>query len=235
MLSDEEGVVVVLLVGGEDDVVAHFAPGYGRVIAHHGVVEAHAEFKVYVLAQHEAHGDTTVFAGAAVAHHAVGQHDAVFDAGGGIGIREEGDVVEGVGVLDGAVAAHMAVGAVGGGETLAGHGLEAFYHLAVVAVFGPQVGIADSHAGEGEDATAAILVHGFYPGILILYVGGRGGHLVNVEQQAVLAYAIATEHAHIVQGAVVAHRGVGKHRVVYSFRQVQVAVVQAACAECPKS
>ena len=225
---------MVLLVGGEDDVVAHLATGNSGVVAHDGVVEADAELEVDVLAEEEAHGDVAVLAAAAVAHHAVGQHHAVLDARGGLFVGEDGHVVERAGVLDDTVAAHLSVAAFGGGEVVKGHLLETVDHLAVVAVFGPEVGVADGHAREGQDAAAATFVHGFNPFVLGILGGVGGGHLVDVEEQAMVAHAVATEHADVVHGAVVAHRGVGKAGVIETFRQAQVAVVHIALVDGPE-
>ena len=102
---------MVLLVGGEDDIVAHLAACYGGVVAHHGIVQAHAEFEMDVFAQHKAHGYAAILASATVAHHTVGQHDAVLNARGGCLVRHHGYVVQGAGVFDDAVAADVSVAA----------------------------------------------------------------------------------------------------------------------------
>ena len=158
--GDKERIVVVLFVGGEDNVVAHLATRYGRVVAHHRVVQAHPELQVHMLAQHKAFGDAAVFARAAVAHHPVGQHDAVLYAGRCLLIGEDGHIVYRMGVLNHAVAPHAAVAAFAGGQTLARYLLQTVHHLTVVAVLGPQVCVADGHAAKGQYLAASVLVHG---------------------------------------------------------------------------
>ena len=101
-------------------------------------------------------------------------------------------------------------------------------HIGVVAVFGPEVGIADGHAAEGEYSATAVLVHGLYPGVVVLDGGDGGGYFVDIEKQAVVADSIATEHVDVVYSAVVANDGIGEHGIIKSFRQVQVTVMDIA-------
>ena len=108
-------------MGGEDDVVAHLAACDGRIVAHHGVVQTHTELKVHMLAQQEPLGNTAVFACAAIAHHTVGEHDTVVNACRGLLVGEDGHIVQCAGVLNDAMAAHLAVAPLRSGEVTAGH------------------------------------------------------------------------------------------------------------------
>ena len=50
-----------------------------------------------------------------------------------------------------------------------------------------------------------------------------------------VAHRVATEHVHIVYGAMVAHRGIGQHTARQPLRQMQVAVVEIAGRNSPQA
>ena len=96
-------------MGGEDDVVAHLATGNGGVVAHHRVVETYTELQMDMFTQDKAHGYAAVFTSASIAHHTVGQHNAVLYARRSLLVGENDHIVEGGRVLYYAAVAHMAV------------------------------------------------------------------------------------------------------------------------------
>ena len=175
--GDEERVVVVLFVGGEDDAVAHLAACQGRVVAHDGVVEAQSEFEMHVFAQQESFGNDAVFEFAAVAYHAVAEHDALLDEGWVVGTRADCYIVQALGILDGAAVAHSGIASLRGLDCLASDLLQAFNHCRFAAEAGPHVGIANGHTVEWEDFAASVFVHRFEPGMVVV----RSCHLVDVE------------------------------------------------------
>ena len=213
---------MVLLVGWEDDAVAHLAARQGGVVANDGIVETKPKFEVHMLAQQEALGDDAVVEGAAEADDAVGKVDAVDDGGGVVGLTADGHVVQALGILDGAVVTHLGISALRGLQFSVGKLLEALHQLALPPEAGPEVGVAYGHAAEGEDATTAVLVHGLKP---VVVVGGC--HLVDVEQQRVVTDGVAGQHLDAMNGTVGADVAVAQTAVADALGQHQIAALDA--------
>ena len=88
----------------------------------------------------------------------------------------------------------------------------------MVAVFGPEIGIGNSHTIEWKNLTTLVLIHGTQPRIVNIERWSRCCHLVDVEEQTMIANCIATEHVEIVDGAMVTNRRIANNRIIDSFR-----------------
>ena len=126
--GDEERIVVVLLVGREDEAVAHFAPGNGRIVADNSIVQAHPKLQVDVLAQNKTLGNAAILTFAAISHNSVGQNDTILDTGRGFGIGTNGHIMNGERVFDNAAVTYIAIAAFGGCEVAPGHLFEFCHH-----------------------------------------------------------------------------------------------------------
>ena len=73
--GNEEGVVVVLLVSREDQVVEDFAAGNGAVVAHYRVDDPRPVFEVTVGSDDEFDRNATVEDTASVTHDSVDKND----------------------------------------------------------------------------------------------------------------------------------------------------------------
>ena len=73
--GNEEGVVVVLLVSREDQVVEDFAAGNGAVVAHYRVDDPRPVFEVAVGSDDEFDRNATVKDTASVTHDSVDKND----------------------------------------------------------------------------------------------------------------------------------------------------------------
>ena len=73
--GNEEGVVVVLLVSREDQVVEDFAAGNGAVVAHYRVDDPRPVFEVAVGSDDEFDRNATVEDTASVTHDSVDKND----------------------------------------------------------------------------------------------------------------------------------------------------------------
>ena len=69
--GDEERVVVMLLVRGEDEVVQHLAARDGGVVAHHGMDETSPIFQVTVVTQDKSGGHHGIEDAASVTRYAI--------------------------------------------------------------------------------------------------------------------------------------------------------------------
>ena len=229
---DEEGVVVMLLVRGEDEVVEHLAARDGGVVAQHRVDEAGAVFQVAVVAEHKAGGRHRVEDTAAVARDAVDEDDALADLRRLLLRRVDGEVLQLAGAFDVAVRSHLGIledpavlddarladgAVVAAVEVDAGlcDLLEAFLQLGVVGVFGPEVGVGRDHTIKGQDATRADLVHHLEPHAHVLglaFLDGAvtelgvvgGGDLLDIKENGAVADDVVGHVMHVVDGHVVA-------------------------------
>ena len=257
----QEGIVVVLLVRREDEVVEDLAAGNRGVVAEDGVDQAGAELEGAVVADHEADGRAGVEDTAAQAHDAVDHDDVLADLGrlllggvdrdvlelartldvaGGADLRvlDDGGILDHASLADGAVVAAMAVhGGLGDLAELLLQGL-------VVDVLGPHVGVRRRHSVERIHRAAAGLVHHLdldadVLGLAVLddavaELGVvRGAHLLDVEEHAAVADDIVGEIMDVVDGAVVADVAGVDRGVGDADRQAQVVELEAVLGHAP--
>ena len=210
----EEGVVVVLLVGWEDQVADQLAAGDSAVVAEHRVEEAHASGEGAAGPGREVFGDAASAYAVAGADDAVAEHAAAVDVHRLPGCRAHADAVDADGAVYGACRAALQpfyAGDIRNHAAFSDHRpeltflREGFQSLLQPAVFGPgghQKCVGAAHAREGVYAAGAVFVHDLYHG------GAESafcGHLPYIEEQAVISDSVAGEEADVVDGAAVGY------------------------------
>ena len=220
--GNKERVVVVLLMGGEDNAVAHLAAGQRRVVAHHGVVESEAKLQMHMLAQQEADSDDAVLQRAAVTHHAVTEHDTAIHHRAVILARPNSDIAYCLSVLDCAVVPYPSVTALVGAQSVVGKLFQLLHKSLAATVASPHISVANRHPAERNNPAAAVLIHRLQFGRLVRI--GKTGHLFDIEQHHIVTQAVVTEHLHIVNHRVIPHCGVGKIRMEDTLRQRKTVV-----------
>ena len=246
----EEGIVVVLLVGRENEVVENLAAGYGAVVAEHGVNHPRAVFEVAVGADYELDGGASVENAAAVTHDSVDQNHVLPNLGRFLLGRVDGYVLELACALDVAARAYLHIlddlgsldhTTVAYGTVVAapvvllglGHLLEAALQRAVVAIPGPEIRVCRDHTVKRVDAAAACLVHHLelyshsfllpvlYDSIAEFGVVG-GTHFLDVEEHTTVAYYVVAQVVHVVDGAIVTYIAGVDGGVCDAYRQTQI-------------
>ena len=159
-------------------------------------------------------------------------------------MRADLHILDYAAVLDDALLAYRAIESPPRVERLLGYLAELFEQLPIVAVLGPQVRIAGCHAVERHDAAPAGLVYQIHndpdfpvltfldDAVAELGVVGRV-HLVDVQQDHVVADDVVRQVTHVVNGRVVTNVARDNPAVRQSHRNVHVVVFQIHLFQAP--
>ena len=230
----QEGVVVMLLVGGENEIAHKFTAGDGAVVAEHGIEETHAAGQSAACAQREAGGDAAARHPAAGPDHAVGEHGVPVNGHGLLPRRAQTQRLQPHGrayTARGAALQPVYIRDIGyhaAGSDRRPHGkvrrepAQAALHLPVVRIFRHQPGVSAGHSRESMHLARAVLVHDLDDRSAEAAVRS---HLADVEQQAAFTYIIAAQEAHVVDRTAVGYGARVNARIADSDRQPEPAAL----------